>query len=140
MVRKHCSLLEIETTQGYTKNRCAIMTIPKQMAVNPKAAQVEITFDEKIKAYMAKKGYVGIVVDMVDAKTCCSGYAEIVATLASQKQLDALQGKVRRHFQADGIQVAVLAPVEIDDAVQFKLARFLGIPTVSVKGMRAFTL
>lgn len=103
---------------------------------------MQVTFDDKLIEYMSKKGYCAIAVDIVDSKTCCSGYSEIVCTFVNQKHIKDLEGKIRKRLSSDNanLELLIMARLDIDEEIYVSLKRFLGIADVSIKGIRAFSL
>lgn len=109
-----------------------------------------VTFDQPLIDYMQRKGYTSVVVDVVESKTCCAGYSEIVTSFANERAAADLQAKkkVRRVLKCDEVAddgtplqiLVVTRGLDYDDDVECTLTSFLGLKDVKVKGIRAFSI
>ena len=101
---------------------------------------MQISIDDKLKTYLDKKHCPHIVVDVVDSKTCCAGYSEVIARPATDSEAAKLSGVVRKRLNCDDVEILILCRCDIDDDIRFSLRNFLGIKDVTVKGIRAFSI
>lgn len=107
----------------------------------PKENTMSITFTPKLTAYMAKKGYSHIVVELVDSGTSTSGFADIVCRPVNPKGAQLMEDKVIRRLQAEGGEVLITQrALEYDDDIVFDLKSFLGIKDIVVAGIRAWSM
>ena len=102
---------------------------------------MKATCTPELEAYLARRGYTLLEVSIVDARTCCAGYSEVLVTpLRGEAAAQARQNALRV-MDAGACEVAVVSRgVEIDDEVRFELVSFLGAKDVRANGMRAFSL
>lgn len=105
----------------------------------PHNGSMNITYSQKLKDYMARKGYEHIVIEMVDSKTCCAGFADIVGRFADEKGVAKLSGKILRRFDGEVGDVIVTAHgLEYDEDVELGLRSFLGAKDITFKGIRPY--
>ena len=101
-----------------------------------------VTASPELVAYMRKKGYTHVVVGIVDSKTCCAGFSDIVTSFVNDKGAEKLHGKIRRTLPCEDMQdVLVTAPgLEYDEDISLGLKSFLGAKDITVKGIRAWSI
>ena len=100
-----------------------------------------VTCSPKLQAYMARHGYTVLEVSIVDARTCCSGYSEVLVTPLKSDAAERARRTALCTFDGGSCEVVVVSRgVEMDDDVHFELVSFLGAKDVKVSGMRAFSL
>ena len=103
---------------------------------------MHITYSDKLKAYMAQKGYRHLIVESVSAIGCCADTAELGVRFVDAKGAERLRAKhPARIFPTECGEVYVMDPsIEIEDEVRFDLRSFLGLKDVTVKGMAPWHL
>lgn len=102
---------------------------------------MRVTYDQKLKDYMAKKGYSHIELGMVQANTCCSGFADVYTGFLTPKGAESLKGKIVRRIPGEVGEVLVTdRGLEFDDEIHFGLKSFLGAKDITVEGVRAWSL
>lgn len=102
---------------------------------------MNITYDQRLKDYMERKGYVAIVVDTLSPVGCCADTTELCTRFAREAEAAALKEKGCKVLPAELGEVLVLARgLEYDEDVSFGLRSFLGIKDITVKGIRAWRL
>lgn len=103
---------------------------------------MSITFTPKLSAYMAKKGYSHVVIELVDSGTSTSGFADIVCRPVNQKGADLLGNKVVKVLQAEGGEQVLVTQraLEYDEDIVFDLKSFFGIKDIVVTGVRAWSM
>jgi hypothetical protein len=100
-----------------------------------------VRYTDRLKEYMAKKGHSHIMIELVDTKTCCSGFSEITAHFISDKTLTRIEKDICNRFDGEVGDVVVTARgLEYDDEITFDLKSFVGLKDIEIKGIRAWSL
>ena len=101
---------------------------------------MKVTYDQKLIDYMAKKGYTNIELGLVQANTCCSGFADIYTGFLTDKGAASLKGKIVRRIPGDVGEILVTERgLEFDEEIHLGLRSFLGAKDITVKGVRAWS-
>lgn len=102
---------------------------------------MHVTYDQNLKDYMARKGYSHIELGLVEASTCCSGFADIYTGFLTEKGLESLKGKIIRRIPGEVGDIIVTARgLEYDDELRLGLKSFLGVKDITISGVRAWSM
>ena len=102
---------------------------------------VKVTYDQQLKDYMSKKGYAHIELGMVQANTCCSGFADVYTGFLTEKGAEKLKGKIVRRIPGEVGDILVTERgLEFDGEIHLGLKSFLGAKDITVEGVRAWSI
>jgi hypothetical protein len=102
---------------------------------------VKVTYDQQLKDYMNKKGYAHIELGMVQANTCCSGFADVYTGFLTAKGAEKLKGKIVRRIPGEVGDILVTERgLEFADEIHLGLKSFLGAKDITVEGVRDWSM
>lgn len=102
---------------------------------------MHIVYSDELKDYMTCKGLSHIEIGLVEANTCCSGFADIVTDFVADKDLPRIEKKIVRVLDGEVGDILVTARgLEYDEEIELGLKSFLGIKDITVKGVRAWSM
>ena len=99
-----------------------------------------VVYDERLKAYMRKKGYRHIIIEHLSPCGCCADLAELVTSFADERRAAAFKGKGCVVLAGELGDVLVGRGMDYDDEVHLGLRSFFGAKDITVEGIRAWTL
>ncbi len=98
-----------------------------------------IVCDQRLKDYMAKKGYSCIAMEAINPMGCCAGMTELNARFLTPCDADRLRPTARKAYQTEDLELLILSrEISVDEDVHLGLKSFLGAKDVSMDGIRAF--
>lgn len=102
---------------------------------------MNVVFDERLKDYMARKGYPYVVVDAITPVGCCADVTELVVRFADAAEGERIKSGPCRVIGDDTCAALVVARgLHYDDDIAFGLSSFLGVKHVKVRGISAFKI
>ncbi len=102
---------------------------------------MHIAYDDKLIAYMKKKGYVAIAVETASATGCCADVTELATRFVRESEAEQLKAAGCGVHEGDWGEVLVLEKgLHYDDEISFKLRNFFGAKDVVVKGIAPWKL
>lgn len=102
---------------------------------------MDVVYDKNLVDYMARKGYTHIELGLVEASTCCSGFADIYTGFLTDKGLERLKGKIVRRIPGEVGDIVVTARgLEYGDELHLGLKSFLGAKDITISGVRAWSM
>ena len=102
---------------------------------------VNIVYDQRLRDYMARKGYTAVVVEAISPTGCCADATELYTRFARPVEAAALKEKGCRVLPGEAGEVLIpTRGMNVDNEVRLGLRNFLGIKDITVKGIRAWSL
>lgn len=102
---------------------------------------MNISYDQRLKEYMERKGRRHIVVEAISPIGCCADVTELTMRLVADDEAANLREKACRTLAGEMGDVLVLSRgLEYDEDIAFGLRNFLGVKDVTVRGLRAWKL
>ena len=102
---------------------------------------MKVTYTQKLKDYMMRKGYTHIVVDLVDSATSTSGFTDICGRFVKDEEAAAIAPKAARVLEGElGTVIVTARALEYDEEITLGLRSFFGLKDITFKGMAAFKL
>ncbi len=97
---------------------------------------MHITYDEKLIAYMKKKGYAAIIVETVGAVGCCADVTELSTRFIRENDVPKIKETGCGVHEGDWGEVLVLTKgLHYDSEISFKLRSFFGAKDIVIKGI-----
>ena len=102
---------------------------------------MNVTYEQRLKDYMAKKGYGFIVIDLISPIGCVADSAEILTRFAREKEAAQLKAKGCRVVPGEVGEILVVERgIQFEDDVTLGLRSFFGAKDITLKGISAWKL
>ena len=102
---------------------------------------MNITFDQKLQDYMAKKGYVALSVEVVSPIGACADTSELLIGFVRQRDVETVRAKALLTLPTNLGELFVLTRgVDMEENVHLRLRSFFGAKDVVAEGMSAFKI
>ena len=98
-----------------------------------------VTYDQRLKDYMQRKGYRHIAVEHVTCTGCCVDLAEVVTRFVDDKTAEEIRAKGCVVLEGDIGDVLVARGMDYDPEISMGLTSFFGAKDITVKGIRSWT-
>ena len=95
-----------------------------------------ITLTPELQAYLAKKSFSAIIVDIAECKSCGGAIAEVFARGIKAQDLHSYKEKQHRSYFANDVELLLMNRIiRVDDEVTLGLSNFLGIKDIAITGL-----
>lgn len=102
--------------------------------------QPTITYDERLKAYMQRKGHKHIYIEHISPNGCCVDLAECVTSFVNDKRAAQIVERGCVVLQGEVGDILVARGMDYDPDIHLGLRSFFGAKDITVKGIRPWTL
>lgn len=97
---------------------------------------MNLTYEQKLIDYMAKKNYHCIAIETIDPKGCCADMVELHTRFVRDKDVPKLKEKAIQVIEAPVGEILILTRgLEIDEEVTLGLRSFLGAKDITASGI-----
>ena len=102
---------------------------------------MNVTYEPRLKDYMAKKGYTHIVIDLISPIGCVADSAELLTRFAKPKEAAQIKERGCRVVPGEVGEILVVERgIHFDEDVTLGLRSFLGAKDITLKGIVAWKL
>lgn len=104
----------------------------------PVKMPTSVTYSQRLKDYMARKGYDSIAMELLSPMGATADSTELYTRFVRGKEAAQLKEKGWRVLPGEVGEILLGRGVEYDDRIELGLRSFLGAKDITVKGIYAF--